>query len=129
MLIGEFSKICGVSVDTLRYYDKIGLLVPGRIRKKRIYTEDDVKKFEMINALKDMRFSLEEIRIILELDERIDESLESNNECIDEMRQCLNIVNDKYKIILRQEEALQKTKKRLIHIKDKIMKFVVEEED
>lgn len=127
MLIGEFSKISGVSIDTLRYYDKIGLLVPKRKGNKRDYTEDDIRKLEIISALKDMNFSLEDIIVILELDKEIDESLESNNRCINEIRQCLSIVNDKYKVILRQEQALKKTKKRLLHIKDKLVKFIEEE--
>ncbi len=127
MLIGEFSRISGVSIDTLRYYDQIGLLVPERVRKKRAYTDDDIKKLEIINALKDMRFSLEDIKMILELDEKVDESLKSNNKCINEIKQCLSIVDDKYKVILRQEQALQKTKSRLIHIKDKMSKFLQDE--
>ena len=29
--IGEFSKICQVSVKTLHHYDKLGLLVPAQV--------------------------------------------------------------------------------------------------
>ena len=31
LTIGQMSKVCGVSVKTLRHYDKIGLLKPQRI--------------------------------------------------------------------------------------------------
>lgn len=64
--IGEFAKICNLSVKTLRFYADERLLVP---RKIDIYTGyryyddaniDDVKK---IIELKNMGFSLEEIRI------------------------------------------------------------------
>lgn len=37
--IGEFSKICQVSVKTLRHYDKLGLLIPAKIDHLTGYTK------------------------------------------------------------------------------------------
>ncbi|SET14784.1 MerR family transcriptional regulator, partial [Anaerobranca gottschalkii] len=48
MLIGEVAKKYGVSVDTLRYYEKIHLLIPRRNRKGRFYTERELVKLEQI---------------------------------------------------------------------------------
>ncbi len=44
--IGEFSKICQVSVKTLHHYDRIGLLTPFRVDSftgYRYYTKDQVQ--------------------------------------------------------------------------------------
>ncbi|MFT9816224.1 MerR family transcriptional regulator [Lysinibacillus sp. NPDC056185] len=70
--IGEFSKICGVSTKTLRYYDEIGLINPDEINVEsgyRYYSIEQLKKMLYINRLKSYRFSLEEIRTMLELEE------------------------------------------------------------
>jgi len=50
MYIGEFAEKVGVSLDTLRYYDKIGLLSPKRKGRDRWYQEEDLKKFKEIQA-------------------------------------------------------------------------------
>ncbi|WP_110932882.1 MerR family transcriptional regulator [Paenibacillus bouchesdurhonensis] len=70
--IGEFSKICGVSTKTLRYYDEIGLINPDEINYEngyRYYSIRQLKKMIFINRLKTYHFSLEEIKVILELEE------------------------------------------------------------
>ncbi|MEI4803879.1 MerR family transcriptional regulator [Bacillus sp. FJAT-51639] len=70
--IGEFSKICEVSTKTLRYYDEIGLIHPDEINPEngyRYYSIRQLKKMLFINRLKSYHFSLEEIKVILELEE------------------------------------------------------------
>ncbi|MBK3497086.1 MerR family transcriptional regulator [Viridibacillus sp. YIM B01967] len=70
--IGEFSKICGVSTKTLRYYDEIGLINPDEINPEngyRYYSIRQLKNMLFINRLKSYHFSLEEIKAILELEE------------------------------------------------------------
>ncbi|TDX96666.1 UNVERIFIED_CONTAM: MerR-like DNA binding protein [Lysinibacillus xylanilyticus] len=45
--IGEFSKICGVSTKTLRYYDEIGLINPDEINAEsgyRYYSIEQLKR-------------------------------------------------------------------------------------
>ena len=63
--IGDFAKRCKVTVQTLRWYDKLGLLVPDFIDKYTGYRYYDTKKAaeaQRITALKDIGFSLEEIK-------------------------------------------------------------------
>ncbi|MGG3800868.1 MerR family transcriptional regulator [Metabacillus fastidiosus] len=72
--IGEFSKICGVSTKTLRYYDEIGLIHPEEINPDsgyRYYSISQLKKMIFINRLKSYHFSLEEIKTILESEEKL----------------------------------------------------------
>jgi DNA-binding transcriptional MerR regulator len=62
--IGEFSRLCQVTVKTLRYYDDIGLLKPAQIDKftdYRYYTLDQLPRIHSIMALKELGLSLEEI--------------------------------------------------------------------
>lgn len=66
--IGEFSEKNKVSIKTLRYYDEIGLFKPQIIDKLtgyRYYDESQEKVFTYIVMLKDMGFSLEEIKNII----------------------------------------------------------------
>lgn len=70
--IGEFSKICGVSTKTLRYYDEIGLINPDEINAEsgyRYYSIEQLKRMLYINRLKSYHFSLEEIKMMLEFEE------------------------------------------------------------
>lgn len=66
--IGEFSKLAQVSVKTLRHYDKLKLLQPAwidRFTGYRYYTPEQLPRLNRILALKDLGFSLEQIRHVL----------------------------------------------------------------
>lgn len=70
--IGELSKLCNISVKTLRYYDAEGLLVPDEIDKftgYRYYSASKLEDCYRIIALKELGFSLEEIRVQLTADD------------------------------------------------------------
>lgn len=63
--IGEFSKLTGVPIRTLRYYDEIDLFKPADIdlfTDYRYYKEEQVEDLNLINELKKIGFSLEEIK-------------------------------------------------------------------
>ena len=68
--IGEFSRICQVSVKTLHHYDKIGLLVPAEVDQVtgyRYYQVEQIDTMNYIQRLKRYGFSLEEIQQIITL--------------------------------------------------------------
>lgn len=73
--IGEFSRICQVSVKTLHHYDRIGLLKPIRVDAftgYRSYSRAQMEQMLYIQRLKRYGFSLGEIQEILSCsDERI----------------------------------------------------------
>jgi DNA-binding transcriptional MerR regulator len=76
--IGEFSNICKVSTKTLRYYAKIGLIIPDKIDSEngyRYYSIDQLETMLFINRLKSYNFSLEEIKMILNSEESRDKIL------------------------------------------------------
>jgi DNA-binding transcriptional MerR regulator len=68
MQIGELAKQTGLSLRTLRYYDEIGLLVPSHRTEAdyRLYSEDDIMRLQQILSLRQLGFSLQEIRDCLE---------------------------------------------------------------
>ncbi|NAW67568.1 Zn(2+)-responsive transcriptional regulator [Photobacterium halotolerans] len=66
-LIGQLAKLCEVSSDTLRFYEKNGLLIPGERSESgyRLYSDDDVSRIGFILRAKAIGLSLEEIRELL----------------------------------------------------------------
>ncbi len=67
--IGEFSKLSQVPVKTLRYYDEIGLLSPARVDSAtgyRFYSLDQLPRLNWLLALKDLGFTLEQVRELME---------------------------------------------------------------
>lgn len=63
--IGEFSKLTGVPIRTLRYYDEIDLFKPAEIdlyTDYRYYNEEQIEDLTIINKLKEVGFTLDEIK-------------------------------------------------------------------
>ena len=92
--IGEFSKITGIPIRTLRYYDSIDLFKPSEVdlfTSYRYYKEEQVRDLELINELKEVGFTLEEIRdnwnnfseeLFLKRKKNLLEEIELKNEAI-----------------------------------------------
>ena len=69
MKIGEFARVCGISVSALRYYDEQGLLSPiytDRFTGYRYYGKGQVEVCKKIGMLKAAGFSLAEIKSIIQ---------------------------------------------------------------
>ncbi|WP_152404613.1 MerR family transcriptional regulator [Paenibacillus cellulositrophicus] len=66
--IGQLAKEAGISIRTLRYYDEMGILTPSFVSDAgyRYYNEDDIMKLHHITTLKQLGFTLGQIRNILE---------------------------------------------------------------
>lgn len=64
MTVGEMPKRMGVTVRTLQYYDKEGLLAPSAESEggRRLYTDKDLIKLHQILSLKSLGFSLNDIK-------------------------------------------------------------------
>jgi DNA-binding transcriptional MerR regulator len=63
--IGEFARLSGVSIKTLRFYDQIGLLQPAGVDARtryRLYGSGQLQDLAAILALKDLGASLNDIR-------------------------------------------------------------------
>jgi DNA-binding transcriptional MerR regulator len=112
--IGEFSKVTGLSVKTLRFYHEKGILMPSSVDDTsgyRFYDESKVEKARVIMQLRAMEFSLEDIAAVL--GECADEAdvlnyLERQKEVLQQrIREDRDIVRSLNQIIAREWEARQ----------------------
>lgn len=99
--VGEFSKICQVTIKTLHYYDRINLLKPIKVDEYtgyRYYSKKQLQTMLLIQRLKRYKFSLEEIRELLvcteeralfskllQQKERLQQQIEETNQVIREI--------------------------------------------
>ena len=69
LTIGKAAKQAGVGVDTVRFYEREGLLARARRTQGgyRLYSADDVDRLRFIRRAKALGFSLQEIRELLDL--------------------------------------------------------------
>ena len=77
MKIGELAQRAGVSIDTVRYYERQGLL-PEPARQAsgyRSYVSGDVGRLQFVRRAKALGFTLEEIRDLLALSGRRDDDM------------------------------------------------------
>jgi len=77
---GQLAKRTGVTVRTLRYYDKIGLLKPSQTTHGavRLYSKDDVARLHKIQMLKYIGLTLSEIGQIIQDDATPEQNLRSS---------------------------------------------------
>lgn len=67
--INQFSKISGLTVKALRYYDQEGILQPAFRNEEnqyRYYNDDNLKKAQLIKYLRSLDFSIMEIKDVVE---------------------------------------------------------------
>jgi MerR family transcriptional activator of bmr gene len=66
--IGQAAKICNISIQSIRFYDKIGLVIPShtdRSSSYRYYSNFDLLNIKIVQDMKALKFSLEEIKVTL----------------------------------------------------------------
>jgi len=77
MRINEVSKSLNISIDTLRYYEKFGLI--DEVRKEngiRVYTDKEIERIKFIQCMKQTGMSIETMRTYFALVKEGDQSLE-----------------------------------------------------
>ena len=67
MTVNEVSKLAGVSVRTLQYYDTIGLLKPAEYSESgyRLYDDTDLERLQQILLFRELEFPLKDIKEII----------------------------------------------------------------
>jgi len=92
---GQFARRASVTLRTLRYYDRVGLLRPRQHTEAgyRLYTDDDLVRLQQILGMKFLGFSLQEIQACLEAGpQRLAEVLAQQKEMLREKRRQLDAV-------------------------------------
>ena len=107
--VGEFSRICQVSIKTLHYYDRIGLLAPLRVDPfsgYRYYGQTQIERMLLIARLKRYGFSLEDIRLFLSCtdQEALFSMLLQRRETLDLQREELDQITDELSSHLKNFE-------------------------
>ena len=75
LTIGKLAAACGVGVETIRYYQRRGLLeTPERGREVRRYGSNDLRRLRLIKQAQAAGFTLKEIKELLDLDASEDRS-------------------------------------------------------
>lgn len=76
MKIGELSRITGANIETIRYYERIGLLPPPARTSAnyRSYGDSHRKRLNFVRHSRELGFTIEEIRSLLDLSDHPERS-------------------------------------------------------
>lgn len=105
--IGELATQANVSRDTLRFYEKHGLIKPSNRSDAgyRLYSDSDIHRISFILSAKEVGFTLNEIHQLLELEVTKDQkSCEEVKQFVDAK---ITIVNQRLTEIKRIKKSLQ----------------------
>jgi DNA-binding transcriptional MerR regulator len=106
--IRGFAKLCGCNTQTLRFYDRIGLLIPAKVDEwtgYRYYEEEQAVQFVKIKNLQRADFSIEEIKALLGADdERLMEAFERK---IQEQHRKIELIREIKKTYLEETMEMQ----------------------
>ncbi|MGN0316178.1 MAG: methyltransferase domain-containing protein [Fusicatenibacter sp.] len=131
---GEFARMAHVTIRTIRYYDKKGLLKPSFVNESgyRMYSDEDFLKLQKILSLKYLGFSLEEIGNMTIHDTSAD-ILKSLNMQIGLIRKKMENLEQMEKALVTTTQVLKETNQidwneilNLIHLTD-MEKLLVEQ--
>lgn len=105
MTIAEVSEKFDISQDTLRYYERIGLIPRVNRNKRGIrdYTEEDCNRVEFIKCMRSAGLPIEVLIEYVGLFQQSDETIEARKEILIKQRRQL----------IKRMEDLQKTLERL----------------
>ena len=119
MKIGEVSKKYDISTDTLRFYEKVGLIPPVNRNQSGIrdYSEADLRRVEFIKCMRGAGLPIEALTQYMNLVMQGDKTIEARKEIlidqrdllaarIQEMQKTLDLLN--YKISIYEEALLKK---------------------
>ncbi len=123
MKIGEVSEQHKISSDTLRYYERIGLLPPVNRNKSGIrdYQEIDIRRIEFIKCMRSAGLPIEALIEYFHLVEQGDQTIETRKKILvdqcaklkhkmEEIQTTLNLLDHKIAIY---EQAMVNTEKKI----------------
>lgn len=128
MRISKVSELAGVSADTLRYYEKIGL-IPTVTRSNngiRDYQDIDIKRIEFIKCMRRAGLPVKALIEYIELVQQGNQTIELRKEIlkthreqfiskIKELQETLDLINYKIQVY---EEAVLKREVEIIQVED-----------
>jgi MerR family transcriptional regulator/heat shock protein HspR len=90
-LISIAAKLCNVHPQTLRLYERLGLVLPARVsRKNRMYSEADIERLKQIQHLtQDMGVNLAGVEVILGLLEKMQRIQDQMDQEVERLRRLM----------------------------------------
>ena len=126
MKIAEVSEQYGISLDTLRYYERIGLIPPVTRNESGIrdYNELDVRRVEFVKCMRSAGLPIEVLIEYIGLVQRGDQTIEARKDILveqrellvsrmEQMQKTLDILNHKIEVY---EKAVLKNEKEMIPV-------------
>ncbi|AOT69538.1 MerR family transcriptional regulator [Geosporobacter ferrireducens] len=110
MTIAEVSKKYGLSADTLRYYERVGLIPEVKRNKSGIrdYTEEDCRWIEFIKCMRSAGLPIETLIEYVRLVQQGDETIDARKELLIEQRkQLIEKMEDMKKTIERLDYKIE----------------------
>ena len=106
MKIGQLAKLSGCSIQTIRYYEREGLLSPPSRSEGnfRLYDEKALKELEFVKHCRSLDIPLSDIKTLLALKNKPEESCSSINNLIANQ---LDLVNQRLKELKALKSELQ----------------------
>ena len=134
MKIAEVSERYGISLDTLRYYERIGLIPPvhrneGGIRD---YNDIDLRRVEFIKCMRSAGLPIEVLIEYVGLVQQGDQTIEAQREILKEQRELLrarmremqktlDILDHKIEVY---ENAVLKKEQEMVQTEEQVLKIV-----
>ncbi|OKH90105.1 Cu(I)-responsive transcriptional regulator [Thalassospira sp. TSL5-1] len=109
MNISEAARQCGLPAKTIRYYEEIGLVMPGRLANGyRDYREQDLHKLRFLQRSRGLGFSIDDCRLLLSL-------YEDRNRASADVRQIAKAHLEDIDRKIEELKSLQATLRQLVH--------------
>ncbi len=107
---GEIANLCNVSVRTVQYYDNRGILSPSELSDggRRIYSQSDLEKMKVICYLRELGFSIENVKTLFQAE---------NSEKV-----IMLLLEEQEKAVNAELFKTQTTLKRIVELKQAIAK-------
>jgi DNA-binding transcriptional MerR regulator len=108
--IGEFSKLSNISVRSLHHYERIGLLLPGKVDDAtgyRFYSADQLQKASQIRMLREIGFSLPSIGVVLQENnqQNIISSFKAKQQELEEELLALSMKKERLRLIIEDIDS------------------------
>ena len=133
MKIADVSEQYGISADTLRYYERIGLIPPvhRKVSGIRDYSELDLRRVEFIKCMRSAGLPVEVLIEYVGLVQQGDKTIEARKEILKEQRELLaarmkemqktlDLLNHKIEVyekaVLQKEKEMTQTEDQALEI-------------
>jgi MerR family transcriptional regulator, aldehyde-responsive regulator len=134
MKIAEVSEQFGMSVDTLRYYERVGLIPPVNRNESGIrdYNELDLRRVDFIKCMRSAGLPVEVLIEYVALVQQGDQTIEARKEILkeqrallaarmEEMQKTLDILDHKLEVY---EKAVLTKEKKIVETQDQALEII-----